>query len=254
VRPPSRNSFGGTVKRIVKAPGERRRELLDRAEELFFARGYESTSVEEIIGAAGVSKGAFYHYFESKEALLEALADRLVDQNLRESSTVLEEPFPGSLARLNAFMSDSRRMNIVAAPAVRRTLRVIFRPENLPLRHRINAATIAKVAPVLAAILEEGVAEGVFDTPDPLGTAEMLLHIGTSVHDTIARAIDASERADYDAAEEMLEQRLALYEIAFNRVLGLPDHAVSLVEPGFAGAVLARGASEPAVDRGPRER
>ena len=53
------------VGRTVMAPEERRRELLECAERLFFARGYDSTSVEEIIGAAGVSKGAFYHYFQS---------------------------------------------------------------------------------------------------------------------------------------------------------------------------------------------
>ena len=225
--------------RVVRAPEQRRQELLDRAEELFFTQGYDATPVEQIIGAAGLSKGAFYHHFASKEALLEALADRIVDRHLAHVAGVLEDPSLDGLGRLNAFMAGSRRFNIEVASVVRRTLRVIFRPGNLPLRHRISAATIAKVAPALARILAEGARDGTLDTPDPLATAEMLLQLGTVVHDTIARAIEASERGAHADAAEMLDRRLVLYEVAFNRVLGLQDHAVSLVEPGFAAAVVS---------------
>jgi hypothetical protein len=115
---------------------------------------------------------------------------------------------------------------------------VIFRPENVALRHRITAATIARVAPVLAVIIAQGCQEGVFDTPDPLGTAELLLHLGTAAQDTIVRAIAQADRGETEEAAALLEGRLRLVEVAFNRVLGLPDRAVSLAEPGFAAAVL----------------
>ena len=102
----------------------------------------------------------------------------------------------------------------------------------------VTAATIARVAPVLAAILEQGRREGVFDTPDPVGTAELLLHLGTAAHDTIARALAAADAGSLDQAAEMLDRRLHLVEQAFNRVLALPEGTLSLTEPGFAAAVL----------------
>ncbi|MGN6101053.1 MAG: TetR/AcrR family transcriptional regulator, partial [Devosia sp.] len=59
--------------RIVKSAGLRRQELLDIALKLFATRGYDETSVNDVIEAAGLSKGAFYHHFSSKEDLMKAL-------------------------------------------------------------------------------------------------------------------------------------------------------------------------------------
>lgn len=59
--------------RITKAPDERRMELFNAAQALFFTKGYEKTSVKDIVKQVGVAKGLFYYYFESKQALLEAL-------------------------------------------------------------------------------------------------------------------------------------------------------------------------------------
>ena len=54
--------------------GERRREeILRTAESLFYAQGYERTTIQQILTALGLSKGGFYHHFASKEALLQAL-------------------------------------------------------------------------------------------------------------------------------------------------------------------------------------
>ncbi|MCG7586295.1 TetR/AcrR family transcriptional regulator, partial [Photobacterium sp. OFAV2-7] len=61
--------------RVVKAADERRSEFITAAQTLFYSKGYESTSVNDLINAVGVSKGAFYHYFDSKQAVLEALVD-----------------------------------------------------------------------------------------------------------------------------------------------------------------------------------
>ena len=230
----------GTEARVARMqPEERRRELLEVAGELFFRHGYERTSVEMIIGAAGVSKGAFYHHFDSKESMLEAFAARIAEQSLARAAVVLEAPFPSAIHRLNAFWDESRRLNVEVAPVARRVLGAIFRPENLVLRHRISALTIALTAPLLARILEEGAREGVLDAADPLGTAELLLHLGTGVHDVIGSAIAASDAGETEAAAELLERRLRLYEVAFNRVLGLADGTISIVEPGFARAMLS---------------
>lgn len=57
--------------------GERRREeILRTAESLFYAQGYERTTIQQILTALGLSKGGFYHHFASKEALLQAICDR----------------------------------------------------------------------------------------------------------------------------------------------------------------------------------
>ena len=63
-------------RRVLKAPAVRRAELIDCAQCLFLTRGYEATTINDVINATGVSKGAFYHHFRAKEDLLEAIARR----------------------------------------------------------------------------------------------------------------------------------------------------------------------------------
>lgn len=60
------------------SPEERRREILDCAVRCFAERGYHSTSVADIVQAAGVAQGTFYNYFESKRAIFDALLDGLL--------------------------------------------------------------------------------------------------------------------------------------------------------------------------------
>ncbi len=91
--------------RVVKHPDIRRAELLDRAAELFLRRGYDNVSLNDLIADAGVSKGAFYHWFPSKDALVAALAER----SAREAFAGVEDAVAGcggdALARLNALLA-----------------------------------------------------------------------------------------------------------------------------------------------------
>lgn len=233
--------------RVIKHPELRREELLDCAQALFAARGYDNASLNEVIAAAGVSKGAFYHYFASKEALLEALADRLVRQSLAQVRDVLDDPDLDALTRLNMLMARSRQNKMEIVEASWAMFETLFRPENLVLYHRINAAASAVFAPILTGIIAQGVREGTFKTFDPEGVADMLLQLSAATHDIVARAVQASSRADMDAAITALETRIRLYEIALDRILGLPDGSVRLADAGYVRTVMTarRKASAP---------
>src|SRR5512139_4236345 len=55
----------------------KRNEILDAAQRLVYAKGYEQMSIQDILNQLKISKGAFYHYFDSKGDLLEALIERM---------------------------------------------------------------------------------------------------------------------------------------------------------------------------------
>ena len=224
--------------RVVKHPELRRSEILDCAQALFLARGYDNASLNEVIAVAGVSKGAFYHYFASKEALLEALAGRFAQEALAQVQDVLDAPGLDALARLNAFMAKSRQKKIENAATQWTLFEVLFRPENVVLFHRINVAAWALFAPVLTKIVAQGVKEGTFHTFDPEGVAEMLLHLGAATHGLVARAIAADTPDQMNRAIRALEKRIKLYEIALDRILGLPDGSVRLAAPGYVRTVM----------------
>jgi AcrR family transcriptional regulator len=224
--------------RIVRHPELRRGELLDCAQALFLARGYDNASLNDVIAEAGVSKGAFYHYFSSKEALLEALAERLARQALADVQGVLDDPDLDALTRLNAVMARSRRRKMADAARQWALFEILFRPENVVLYHRINAAASALFTPVLTGIVKEGVRGGLFDTFDPEGVAEMLLQLGAATHSIVARALAADSEAAMSKAIRILDRRIKLYEIALDRILGLPDRSLRLTEPGYIKAVM----------------
>ena len=70
---------GATGRTWERRPARRRTDLLDAAERLFADQGLSATTVADITDAAGISKGSFYGYFPSKDALVEALNRRLGD-------------------------------------------------------------------------------------------------------------------------------------------------------------------------------
>ena len=74
--------------RIVKeqAYAEKRNEILDVAQRLVYTKGYEQMTIQDILDDLQISKGAFYHYFDSKQALLEALIERMLQEDTAHHS------------------------------------------------------------------------------------------------------------------------------------------------------------------------
>lgn len=66
---------------VKKEPEQWKKEILDAAQKLFLSKGYEETSVSDIMKEAGGAKGMFYRFFESKEEAMQALGDRMFLQN-----------------------------------------------------------------------------------------------------------------------------------------------------------------------------
>ncbi|MDR1441751.1 MAG: TetR/AcrR family transcriptional regulator [Bifidobacteriaceae bacterium] len=145
--------------------------ILDAAQLLFSEKGYEATTVADILEAVGIGKGTFYHYFDSKDEVLEAVVERLTT-NLVERANAL-----ANTAGLDAH---SKMVQLIALISIAQTpeggiIEDLHRPENARLRRRSLVETIRQVAPVMARVVEQGVAEGVYSTPNPLETVEFLL-------------------------------------------------------------------------------
>jgi AcrR family transcriptional regulator len=228
----------------VKKPSDvRRNELLDSAQALFFSKGYESTTVTDIMERAGVSKGGFYHHFAAKDDLLEALGERLAAETIDRLQPILKEDGLDAVARLNAVLSQARRLKVEDAAAIRAAFDAAFKPENIVLYHRLNRAVGKVMLPMFIDILRQGKAEGVFRIEDPATTAEIILQMGASTHDAVARAIEASGTPQVEEAAAALDERLRQQGIAIDRILGLSDGTIVFSEPGFARAVMAAPAA-----------
>ena len=77
--------------KIVKEGEVRRREILIAARELFVKKGYDQTSVNDILKIVNIAKGTFYYYFASKAEVLEAIILDIVDEGTRRAENILKD-------------------------------------------------------------------------------------------------------------------------------------------------------------------
>jgi AcrR family transcriptional regulator len=151
-----------------------RNNILQAAMQLFASRGYDATSVAQICQAAGVSKGAFYHHFPSKQAVFVALLDNwlnvldeqiaaLVSQagsipeGLVQMASVSEDVFKSARGQLPMFLEFWRESSHDP---------LVWNATIEPYRHYTN---------LFSGLIERGIQEGSLEPVDPQTTARVLL-------------------------------------------------------------------------------
>ncbi len=165
--------------RIVKEAeyAGKRNEILDAAQQFIYTKGYEQMTVQDILDNLQISKGAFYHYFESKQGLLMALVERIgeqAEQLVLPIASSREMPARDKLLRVFDVLDQYKRENLDLVLAF---LRIWYADENALFRHKLYLTRIKRLAPLLSQIIQEGVAEGVFTTAYPEQAARMIISL-----------------------------------------------------------------------------
>ena len=228
------------VPRVVKHPDIRRAELLDRAAGLFLRHGYDNVSLNDLIADAGFSKGAFYHWFPSKDALIAALAER----SAREAFAGVEDAVAGcdgdALARLNAVLQAGFDINMkMGGPEQLAAMVSLLRPDNAHLYGRILAVEEALFRPLLTRLISDGVADGVFDTFDPEGVADMIYGLAARTNSNILDVLQAGDESARERAVDCLTTRFRLHGLVIDRILGLPDGSMTTLTRAQVEAMVA---------------
>ena len=77
--------------RVVKEAEERKNEILDVAERLFGAKGFDNTSTSDILNEIGIARGTLYYHFKSKEDILDAMIDRMTDRLVERAAEIIKK-------------------------------------------------------------------------------------------------------------------------------------------------------------------
>jgi AcrR family transcriptional regulator len=157
--------------RIVKAPEERKAEIMDAAECLFETKGYEETSINDILQKIGIAKGTFYYYFKSKDEIMNAVIDRNIERQIQSLLPIVEDDHCNAMEKLRRIIYENRRMNAENEEM----LDYLHQPENIVMHQKSLIQAVQKFAPVFSKIIRQGVAEKLFQTDYPLELAEFLL-------------------------------------------------------------------------------
>jgi TetR/AcrR family transcriptional regulator, cholesterol catabolism regulator len=228
------------VPRVVKHPDIRRAELLDRAAKLFLQHGYDNVSLNDLIADAGVSKGAFYHWFPSKDALVAALAERSARDAFAGIEHALAQCDGDALDRLNAVLRAGFDTNMnMSGPEQLAAMVSLLRPDNAHLYGRILAVEKELYRPLLTRLISAGVRDGTFDTFDPEGVADMIYGLAARTNSNIVDVLEADGESTRDRAIDALTTRFRLHGLAVDRILGLPDGSIAVLTRAQVEAMVA---------------
>lgn len=158
--------------RTVKEHDERKTEILDTAKSLFLSKGYDKTTINDILKAIGIAKGTFYHYFKSKEEVMEAVVMRVIEQDMVIAREIAANTELSALDKIIQYLlaqlpneNDEKSDMIEQFPNV----------ENALMKQRAMEGTLQHICPILAEIIEEGNEKGEFQTPFPLEAIQFLI-------------------------------------------------------------------------------
>ncbi|HUH71779.1 MAG TPA: TetR/AcrR family transcriptional regulator [Mycobacterium sp.] len=218
----------------------RRDAILDAAERLILSNGYERLTVQDLLDDLQISKGAFYHYFDSKPAVIAALSERLVDDSERVLAPIVADGERGALDKLQRFFGEiirwkSARQNLFVA-----MLPLWYGPGNTVFRVQVDRAVAKRLAPLLTAIVRQGVDEHLFATAYPEQAGAIIVALIQSLQDTLAgQLLTAAPRSpDAPTVKEIVATYGAHIE-AIERYLGIPAGALHRTESRTVSSWIA---------------
>jgi AcrR family transcriptional regulator len=207
----------------------RRDVFIDAAQRLIQTRGYEQMSVQDVLDELDASRGAFYHYFDSKEALLEAVVERMADGASGLLEVIVADPertatqkFEAVFARLAQFKA--QRKDLVLA-----VTEVWLSDDNAIVREKLRRMVVTRLGPVVSAIVRQGVADGEFTASHPDQVAGVLVSLIQAASDTSARLLMASHAGMVTL--DKVESFFAAYSEAFERILAARPGSIRIIEP-----------------------
>jgi len=171
-----------------RTSARRREELVDVAVEAFAVNGVAGTSVDDIVRAAGVAKGTFYLYFDSRDDIVTAVAERLVDGVGRQMDAALDAKGRSAADRIRGIAG--ALATIGGGQGERELVEALHRPGNSAVHDRLTGRIVERLVPAVAAVIEDGIAAGEFVAQDARQAAAFVLGCFSSLHELVGDPAD----------------------------------------------------------------
>ncbi|HEY6959045.1 MAG TPA: TetR/AcrR family transcriptional regulator [Candidatus Limnocylindria bacterium] len=198
--------------------------FVDAAQRLIQTKGYERMSIQDVLDEAGASRGALYHYFDSKEALLQAVVERMTDGALASVAPIVDDPTIPAPEKLRRVFDGIAQFKLARTELLMGLLQTWLSDDNALVRERFGRGLVTTLGPRLAKILAQGKAEGAFAVEDPDAVARVLVSLLWAANQTAGSLYVA--RRENTISYERTEATLASFWSAFERILGVPEGSV----------------------------
>src|SRR4249919_300332 len=170
---------GAIVARTVNVEERtvRRDAFVDAATKRIQTQGYERMSIQDVLDDVDASRGAFYHYFDSKQALLEAVIDRMGDAAIAGLGGTLDDPGLGAPQKLEIVFASIGSYKAERFDLVMAILEAWLSDDNAIVREKFRRYVVIRMTPILARIIGQGAREGSMSVDDPEDTARIVVSL-----------------------------------------------------------------------------
>lgn len=196
--------------RIVKEHDERQNEILDSAEALFISKGYDKTTIHDILTMVGIAKGTLYYYFKSKEEIMDAVIMRVIASDMKVAREIVEKKDVSAFDKLlQILLSQSANANEKKSEMIKQ----FGTAENIFMKQRALECSIQYICPILAEVIEAGNKSREFQALYPLESIQFLVAgIQTMLDERMAKP-----------TQEEMEIRLQSFVNIIFRILGIDE-------------------------------
>jgi TetR/AcrR family transcriptional regulator, transcriptional repressor for nem operon len=199
---------------------EKRNDILDAAVRLVYSKGYERMTIQDIQSDLQISSGAFYHYFDSKQALLEALVERMGSLATQAIVPILQDPDLSAIQKFQRYFEASAQWKNASRTLIISSLRKWYSDENAVIRQKMTSLSLKGTPLILEPIIRQGIEEKVFTTRYPEQIAKIIAGVALIIADDL---IDLMLSPHPDpAALQKTELIMDAYFDTIERILGAP--------------------------------
>jgi AcrR family transcriptional regulator len=206
----------------------RRDAFLDVAQRLVQTKGYETMSVQDVLDELEASKGAFYHYFDSKQALLEAVVERFADDAIASLAPILGDPNLPALRKLEGIFAGIGRWKADRKELVFAIIEVWNSDGNAIVREKLRRLTVNRLVPLLSPVIAQGIDEGTFTAESPEQTSMVLVSLMLGFQQQATDLFIARQAGT--VTFEVVQRSFAANTEAFERILGVPKGSLALID------------------------
>lgn len=150
----------------------KKEQILDMSFSLFLEKGYDNTSISDILSKLDIARGTLYYHFESKEAIMDAIIERSAKKIVEEAKGIVLEKGLSVHEKIFLLFSAASMKRLSGGDLM---IDYLNQPQNALFHEKSNRSFIQKIAPILGDIIQEGVKEGIFDNAFPYESAELVL-------------------------------------------------------------------------------
>ncbi len=206
----------------------RRAAILETAERLFYLKGYENTSVQDVLDDLKLSKGGFYHHFESKLSLLEAICENRCVSAFEASEKAVRDPKLNAVDKLNMLFGMSGILNQDSMDFIALMLRVAYHDGAVMLREQMKLVSMRLMQPLVDEVIQEGLRENLFYVKFPESIGSLLLLLGHNMTDKISFTLARAE--DDPECMSVIIEDLKVYRYAIETLLNAPYGSIVLFD------------------------